>query len=71
MYATEPSVLLGRIFMEELADFLDRSPKPSKSTRWKTVLRHLPPPLGDLKVGPLGDLWIGPLCVYGKDWKDQ
>jgi hypothetical protein len=54
VYATEPSVLLGRIFMEEMAEFLDRSPKPRKSARWKTVLRHLPPPLGDLKVGVAG-----------------
>ncbi len=50
VYATEPSVLLGRLFMEEMAEFLDRSPKPRQSARWKTVLRHLPPPLGDLKA---------------------
>lgn len=49
VYATEPSVLLGRLFMEEMREFLDRSPKPRKSARWKSVLRHLPPPLGDLK----------------------
>ncbi len=50
VYATEPSVLLGRLFMEEMAEFLDRSPKPRQSARWKTLLRHLPPPLGDLKA---------------------
>jgi hypothetical protein len=77
VYATEPSVLLGRIFMEEMADFLDRSPKPRRTARWKTVLRLLPPPLGDLKVKKYGKKelsglilhWTQLCTVYALIWK--
>ena len=49
VYATEPSVLLGKIFMEEMIDYLGRAPRHHEATKWKTVLSQLPPPLCDIK----------------------
>ena len=49
VYATEPSVLLGRIFMEEMLEYLGRAPRHYQATKWKTVLSQLPPPFCDLK----------------------
>lgn len=49
VYATEPSILLGRIFMEELIEYLGRTPRPHEAKKWKTVLSQLPPPLCDIK----------------------
>jgi len=47
--ATEPTILLGRIFMEEMIEFLDRAPRQNKSAaRWKQFQKHLPPPLADM-----------------------
>jgi len=47
--ATEPSILLGRIFMEEMIEYIDRAPRHNKASRWKQFQKHLPPPLSDLK----------------------
>ena len=49
VYATEPSVLLGKIFMEEMIDYLGRAPRHQEAAKWKTVLSQLPPPLCDIK----------------------
>ena len=54
VFATEPTILLGGLFMEEMIDFLDRAPRTIKSGEWKKFQRHLPPPLCDLKH--VGDL---------------
>jgi len=48
VYATEPSLLLGKIFMEELLEYVGRSPRHHKATKWKSVADKLPPPLCDL-----------------------
>jgi len=49
VYATEPSILLGRIFMEEMLEYLGRTPRHYEATKWKTVVSQLPPPLCDIK----------------------
>ena len=49
MYATEPSILLGRIFMEEMLEYLGRTPRHYEATKWKAVVSQLPPPLCDIK----------------------
>ena len=49
VYATEPSILLGRIYMEELIEYLGRTPRYNEAKKWKTVLSQLPPPLCDIK----------------------
>ena len=49
VYATEPSVLLGKIFMEEMIEYLGRAPRHHEANKWKSVLAQLPPPLCDIK----------------------
>jgi len=46
---TEPTLLLGKIFMEELIEYLDRAPRLNKPGKWKQFKQHLPPPLSDLE----------------------
>ncbi|XP_057372605.1 integrator complex subunit 9-like [Daphnia carinata] len=45
VYATEPTLQIGRLYMEELVHYLERTPKTQRSSRWKQVLQSLPPPL--------------------------
>jgi len=46
---TEPTLLLGRTFMEELIEYLDRAPRLNKPGKWKQFKQYLPPPLSDLR----------------------
>jgi integrator complex subunit 9 len=50
VYATEPTLHIGRLFMEELVYYTQRLPKPNKSSFWKesNILRSLPSPLRDV-----------------------
>ena len=47
MFATEPSILLGKVFMEEMIEFLDRAPRINKQGRYllkviqNGTLKHL------------------------------
>ncbi|KAM8954214.1 integrator complex subunit 9 [Pelodytes ibericus] len=49
VYATEPTVQIGRLLMEELVNFVERVPKAQSATMWKhkEVQRLLPTPLKD------------------------
>lgn len=49
VYATEPTMQIGRLLMEELVSFMERVPKPQSATLWKNqeMFRHLPAPLKD------------------------
>uniref|UniRef100_A0A1B8Y7R8 Integrator complex subunit 9 n=1 Tax=Xenopus tropicalis TaxID=8364 RepID=A0A1B8Y7R8_XENTR len=49
VYATEPTVQIGRLLMEELVNFIERVPKAQSATLWKhkDVQRLLPVPLKD------------------------
>ncbi|KAK3862635.1 hypothetical protein Pcinc_031522 [Petrolisthes cinctipes] len=49
VYMTEPTMQIGRIFMEELVEYIERTPKARHAHRWKNYLRSLPPPLSDVK----------------------
>ncbi|RXG67625.1 Integrator complex subunit 9 [Armadillidium vulgare] len=46
---TEPTMQIGRLFMEELVTFIDRSPKAKHAYHWKNNLRILPQPLNEAK----------------------
>lgn len=35
VYMTEPTLLIGRLFMEELVNYIERTPKPRTATKWK------------------------------------
>lgn len=48
VYATEPTVQIGRLLMEELVNFIERVPKAQSATKWKKEdQRQLPAPLKD------------------------
>ncbi|KAL7987187.1 hypothetical protein Chor_006106, partial [Crotalus horridus] len=49
VYATEPTVQIGRLLMEELVNFIERVPKAQSASLWKNkdVQRMLPAPLKD------------------------
>lgn len=47
IYATEPTLQIGRLFMEELVEFIERTPKATAARYWKEMLHVLPPPLAD------------------------
>ncbi|XP_029416975.1 integrator complex subunit 9 isoform X3 [Nannospalax galili] len=49
VYATEPTVQIGRLLMEELVNFIERVPKAQSASLWKNkdVQRLLPSPLKD------------------------
>ena len=49
VYATEPTLLLGKIFMEELLEYISRSPRHQDSAQWKKMLSQLPAPLSDIE----------------------
>lgn len=46
VYATEPSMNIGRLFMEELVTYIERNPKLKRATAWKNlnIFQHLPFP---------------------------
>ena len=46
---TEPTLSLGRLFMEETIEYIERTTKGQRAKRWKDVLGNLPPPLCDVK----------------------
>lgn len=35
VYMTEPTLLIGRQFMDELVTYIERTPKPRTATKWK------------------------------------
>lgn len=49
VYATEPTLHIGRQFMEELVAYIERTPKIRSASRWKqpNILCHLPPSLSE------------------------
>uniref|UniRef100_A0A8D1KJA5 Integrator complex subunit 9 n=2 Tax=Sus scrofa TaxID=9823 RepID=A0A8D1KJA5_PIG len=49
VYATEPTVQIGRLLMEELVNFIERVPKAQSASLWKNkdIQRLLPSPLKD------------------------
>uniref|UniRef100_A0A8C7IZR6 Integrator complex subunit 9 n=1 Tax=Oncorhynchus kisutch TaxID=8019 RepID=A0A8C7IZR6_ONCKI len=49
VYATEPTLQIGRLLMEELVNFMERVPKAQSATCWKykEIQRLLPGPLKD------------------------
>lgn len=48
IYATEPTLQIGRFFLEELVEYIEVSPKLNVATQWKDILHTLPAPLCDL-----------------------
>ncbi|RLU21019.1 hypothetical protein DMN91_007635 [Ooceraea biroi] len=48
VYATEPTLQIGRFFMEELVEFIERTPKATMAKHWKEMLHMLPLPLADV-----------------------
>uniref|UniRef100_A0A8C4QK56 Integrator complex subunit 9 n=1 Tax=Eptatretus burgeri TaxID=7764 RepID=A0A8C4QK56_EPTBU len=59
VFATEPTLQIGRQLMEELVTLIERVPKPRASSKWKNkdVLRSLPSPLKDAQ-----DIWSWRQC---------
>lgn len=49
IYATDPTVQIGRQYMEELVTYVERSPKSKVASKWKTeeIIKTLPPPVCD------------------------
>ncbi|KAG4077555.1 hypothetical protein HA402_002982 [Bradysia odoriphaga] len=47
VYATEPTLQIGRFFLEELVDYIEVAPKANVATQWKEMQHLLPPPLCD------------------------
>lgn len=47
VYATEPTLQIGRFFLEELVQYIEQTPKPSLASHWKELLHVLPAPLCD------------------------
>ncbi|XP_055601652.1 integrator complex subunit 9 [Uranotaenia lowii] len=48
VYATEPTLQIGRFFLEELVEYIEASPKESTARMWKDIQHLLPPPLNDV-----------------------
>uniref|UniRef100_A0A0E9SNV8 Uncharacterized protein n=1 Tax=Anguilla anguilla TaxID=7936 RepID=A0A0E9SNV8_ANGAN len=50
IYATEPTLQIGRLLMEELVNFVERVPKAQTTTCWKNkdIQRLLPGPLKEV-----------------------
>ncbi|XP_014246665.1 integrator complex subunit 9 [Cimex lectularius] len=47
VYATEPTLQIGKLFLEELVEYLEQTPKRNQAKYWKEVLHLLPSPLCD------------------------
>lgn len=48
VYATEPTLQIGRFFLEELVEYIEAAPKANLASQWKDMTHLLPPPLCDL-----------------------
>ncbi|KAJ8356645.1 hypothetical protein SKAU_G00194390 [Synaphobranchus kaupii] len=59
VYATEPTLQIGRLLMEELVNFMERVPKAQSATCWKNkdIQRLLPGPLKEVV-----DVWTWKKC---------
>lgn len=47
IYATEPTLQIGRFFLEELVEYIEAAPKANVATQWKDILHLLPAPLNE------------------------
>ncbi|CAG2057815.1 unnamed protein product [Timema podura] len=47
VYATEPTMQIGRMFLEELVENIEQTPRASFASRWKEFLHLLPQPLSN------------------------
>ncbi|KAK9505076.1 hypothetical protein O3M35_009218 [Rhynocoris fuscipes] len=47
VYATEPTLQIGKLFLEELVEYLEQTPKRNQAKYWKQLLHRLPSPLSD------------------------
>ncbi|XP_057333084.1 integrator complex subunit 9 [Microplitis mediator] len=47
VYATEPTLQIGRFFMEELVQYIEQTPRTTLAKYWKEMLHILPSPLAD------------------------
>ncbi|XP_019872294.2 integrator complex subunit 9 [Aethina tumida] len=47
VYATEPTLHIGRLLLEELVIYIEQCPKATFATQWKNLLHKLPYPLCD------------------------
>lgn len=47
VYATEPTLQIGRFFLEELVEYIEQSPKVNTAAQWKDLLSILPAPLSE------------------------
>lgn len=47
IYATEPTLQIGKFFMEELVEFIEQTPRDTLAKHWKEMLHVLPAPLSD------------------------
>ncbi|PNF25606.1 Integrator complex subunit 9 [Cryptotermes secundus] len=47
VYATEPTLQIGRLFLEELVQHIEQTPKATLASHWKEHLHVLPSPLCD------------------------
>lgn len=47
VYATEPTLQIGRFFLEELVEYIETTPKANVATGWKEILNLLPAPLNE------------------------
>ncbi|KAF6213099.1 hypothetical protein GE061_010814 [Apolygus lucorum] len=47
VYATEPTLQIGKLFLEELVEYLEQTPNKNQAKYWKEILHLLPPPLSD------------------------
>uniref|UniRef100_A0A1Q3F5E0 Putative cleavage and polyadenylation specificity factor cpsf subunit n=1 Tax=Culex tarsalis TaxID=7177 RepID=A0A1Q3F5E0_CULTA len=48
VYATEPTLQIGRFFLEELVEYIEASPKENTARMWKDIQHLLPQPLNDV-----------------------
>ena len=47
VYCTEPTLQIGRFFLEELVEYIEVAPKANVATQWKDMLHLLPAPLNE------------------------
>lgn len=47
VYATEPTLQIGRFFLEELVEYIETTPKANVATGWKDIQNLLPSPLNE------------------------
>lgn len=47
VYATEPTLQIGRFFLEELVEYIEVAPKANVAVQWKEMLNLLPAPLNE------------------------